>query len=271
MSIEITLHPKSASRDNLRQLLVDLGYVRCGHLWDWPKDSLHFHWFNNADYLSYDGVEATIYRPSSDDQENSSLGACEWALHTRTRSSASPDKDYQDQTIRAARAKFGGSFYNDWHGKNRYTYMETDGRDAVSRGIYLTYEGICRNIKALRFVVPEPLETMQKLVGTKDEILAHADPNRVLYNALVPFALASLEHFFSKSFKVLLRYDTQEEKRLSELNRKVDFEDVIAIKNGTKSLEDVVAGWYSFQNISGIHKAFKDWLDIDFWKIVRRK
>jgi hypothetical protein len=48
-------------------------------------------------------------------------------------------------------------------------------------------------------------------------------------------------------------------------------EDVIAIKDGAKSIEDVVADWYSFQNIASIHKAFSDWFGIDFWKIIRRK
>jgi hypothetical protein len=117
MSLEMILHPKSASRDDLRRLLLELGYAPCLHLWDWPKGSLHFQWFNNTDYLSYDGVEATINRPSSDEYQ---LGACEWAFHTRTRASASPaDKDHQDRTIRAARAACGGHVYNDWHVRNR--------------------------------------------------------------------------------------------------------------------------------------------------------
>ena len=48
---------------------------------------------------------------------------------------------------------------------------------------------------------------MQKLVGTKLEPLAQTDPTRVLYNALVPFVLAALEHFFSQAFRILLRYN----------------------------------------------------------------
>jgi hypothetical protein len=133
MSIEIILHPKAARREDIANLLKDLGYRPCEHLWDWPKGSLNFHWFERNDYLSYDGVEATVYKPSSDEH---GLGACEWALHTRTRVWANPaDKNHQDGTIHAARAKFGGNFYNDGHGKNRYTRREPDGRDAVSRGI----------------------------------------------------------------------------------------------------------------------------------------
>jgi hypothetical protein len=264
VSLEIILHPKAASRDNIARRLRDLGYRPTKHLWDWHKDSLNFHWFEHTDYLSYDGVEATIYKASSDKHQ---LGACEWALHTHTRSSASPaDKDHQDETIRSARAKFGGNFYNDWHGRNRYTRREPDGRDAVSRGIYISYEIICQHIRDVRYATPPPTGDFAKLAE-----LAVIDPTRVLYNALVPFALASLESFFSSCFKILLRYDTKAQEKLRQQSRKVDFEDVIAVKNGARTVEDIVADRYSFQNIASIDRAFSEWFGIDFWAIIRKR
>ncbi len=52
--------------------------------------------------------------------------------------SASPDdKEHQNKTIREARRKFGGNFYNDWYGRNRYISVRADGRDAVSRAMFL--------------------------------------------------------------------------------------------------------------------------------------
>lgn len=270
MSIEIILHPKAASRDDIARLLKDLGYRSSKQLLDSPKDSLNFHWFEHTDYLSYDGVEATVYKASSDEHQ---LGDCEWALHTRTRSSASPaDKDHQDETIRSARAKFRGNFYNDWHGRNRYTRREPDGRDAVSRGIYITYEIICQHISAVRYATPPPTAGLEKLAGTKLEALAEIDPTRVLYNALVPFALASLESFFSSCFKILLRYDTKAQEKLRQQSREVDFERRNRRKKcGVRSVEDIVADGYSFQNIKSIHSAFSEWFGIDFWNIIRRR
>ena len=270
MSIEVTLHPKRAGRDDLRKFLQEQGYLPCEHLWDWPKGSLNFHWYEYADYLSYDGVEATIYKSSSDEHQ---LGPCEWALHTRTRSSASPaDKDQQDKTIRLARTKFGGNFYNDWHGKNRYTRRESDHRDAPSRGIYLTYKSVTNYISAVKYSV-SMTEGLKVRTGDKkiEELMGTIDPMRVLYNALVPFYVAIIENFFSRCFKILLRYDAQAQEKLKQQSRKVELGDVIAIKNGDKNLEDVVAEWYSFQNIDSIHKAFSEWLGIDFWKIIRTK
>lgn len=268
MSIEITLYTKSKRRDNIHRLLKGLGYQPSGHLWDWPPGSMHFFWFEDKDFLSYDGVGATIYKPSSDEF---ALGSCEWALHTRTRSSASPaDKDHQDETIRAIRAELGGNFYNDWHGRNRYTHCGPDGRDAVARGLFLAYEGIRDRLRSIQFATPQPSPELEKLAKNKKLApLATIDPTRVLYNALVPFAVALLEAFFSRSFKILMRYDSKAQEKLAQQSRKIDMEDVIAIRNGIKSLEDVVADWYSFQNLDSIHKAFSEWLRIDFWSTTR--
>lgn len=271
MSIEVVLHPMNATRDQLRRFLEQRGYQTTAHLWDWPKGSLNYHWFDETDYRSFTGVEATIY-PPTDENELKKLVPCEWALHTRTREFASPvDKEEQNALIRSARKLFGGSFYNDWQGKNRYTPIEKDRRDAPARGIYLAYEFVSYNITAVRFALPEPNEGLEKLVGTKLEALATVDPTRVLYNALIPFAVAALEYFFSQCFKILLRYDTAARKRLGQQTRKIELSDALAIESGTKGIEDVISDWYSFQNISSIHNAFSDWFGIDFWKLLRKR
>ena len=203
MSIAVSFHPTRSSRDELKKLVRELGFTPSGRLWDWPKGSLHFHWFDEVDYQSFDGVEATICPPSED--AKATLGNCTWALHTRTRASASPaDREQQNNLIRLAQARFGGSFYNDCFGRNRYTKVTPDARDAPTRGIYLAYEIVTDNIRAVRFALPEPQKSLERLVGTKLEPLSHADPAHVLYNALVPFAVAALEHFFSRCFKILL-------------------------------------------------------------------
>jgi hypothetical protein len=268
MSIEIILHTQAKRREDISRVLKTLGYQPSNHLWEWPTGSMHFAWFEAKDFLSYNGVEATVYKPSEDHHQ---LGNCLWALHTRTTISASPaDKNQQDATIRAIRADFGGNFYNDWRGRNRYTNTSPDGRDAVARGIYLAYSGIHDRLRAVRFATPSLSPQMEKLAADKTfGVLAQTDPNRVLYNALVPFAVATLEAFFSRTFKILLQYDNKAQERLAKQSRKIDMPDVMAIRDGSKSLEDVVADWYSFQNLDSIHSAFSEWLRIDFWKIIR--
>jgi hypothetical protein len=107
--------------------------------------------------------------------------------------------------------------------------------------------------------------------GSHLAALARYDPVRVLYNALVPFAVAALEHFFGQAFRILLHYDEQAQKHLREQAKKVEIQDVIAISEGRKTIEQVVADWYSFQNLASIHNAFKEWLGIDFWGLLRQR
>lgn len=275
MSLEIILYPNKATRADLSRMLVDLGYVRCGHLWDWPKGSLHYRWFGVENFESFDGIEATIFKPSDDTH---GLGPCEWALHTRTRSSGSPaDKNYQNDTIRLARKMFGGSFYNDWHGKNRYSPLWEDPRDAVSRGIYLTYTYALHYTSAVIFSIQTTSDSFlpEKQIKQQDKHIRDTvnqnHPMRILYNALIPFCVSVLENFFGNCFKILLRYEANTELKLSRSGRKIEIEDTIAIRDGKLRLEDVVARWYSFQNLASIHKAYSEWLDIDFWKIIRQK
>src|SRR5262249_41439857 len=97
------------------------------------------------------------------------------------------------------------------------------------------------------------------------------DPVRVLYNALVPFAVAAIERFFGQVFRILLRYDLDARSRLPDQKTKIPIDDVLAISSGQKTIEDVVAEWYSFQNIQSSHKAFSDWFGIDLWGLLRRR
>ncbi len=270
MSTEITLYPKNGSREKLRKILLGLGFKRTSHLWKWPPGSLHYAWFDTTDFRSFDGVEASIYLPSEDEKKK--YGYCEWALHTRTRASASPaDKEMQNLTIREGRKQCDGNFYNDSYGVNRYTQVEADNRDPASRGIYLSYEFAQLNIKAVRYALPKPNEGFEKMVGTDLEPLSTADPARVLYNALIPFAVAVVEYFFSQSFKILLHYEPRARDRLRQQNRKIEAADVLAIERGDKTLEDVIANWYSFQNIASINNAFSEWIGLDFWKLLRQR
>ena len=137
--------------------------------------------------------------------------------------------------------------------------------------ISLFIEYVTNNIRAVQFVLPEPNENFEKFIGTNLEPLSEIDPTRVLYNAIIPFVVAALEHFFSCCFKILLQYDPKAQERLKRQSRKIEMSDVLLVQSRKKTVEDIVVGWYSFQNINSIHIAFKEWFDIDIWNILRQK
>ena len=268
MSVEIWLHPGKATKKQLREFLSSRGFVECDHIFPWGRGALHFHWFESRDFISYDGVEATIYKPEDDPR---GLGECTWALHTRTRSSGSPgDKQFQIDTINFARRQFGGKFYNDWGGKNRHMAAPEQTRDAPSRGLYLAYESVTGHIEAVKYALPEETQGMKNLAGTPLEVLAQNDPSRVIYNAIVPFAVASIEGFLGNAFRILIKYDSGAQDYLAKQSKKVDFEDAREIAAGNLSVEDVVARWFSFQNPASAQKAYSEWLGIDLKGLLRQ-
>lgn len=80
MGRDVTLYPNKASREDLKKYLEDLGFVKCGHFWDWPKGTLNYSWFDYEDFKSIDGVSADVYPLSGDDLN---ITGNEWALHVR--------------------------------------------------------------------------------------------------------------------------------------------------------------------------------------------
>ena len=127
------------------------------------------------------------------------------------------------------------------------------------------------SVSAVQYALPDPTPSLESLVGTDLERLSEMDPQRVFYNALVPFALAAVEHFFSRAFKILLEFNPQAPERLQRQTRKVEMAEALSIAEGETSIEDVVVGWYSFQNLNGIHRAFNEWFEMDIRQILRRR
>jgi hypothetical protein len=226
-------------------------------------------WFEQDDFKSLVGVEATIFPLESDARKK--YGAGDWALHTRTRAGASSfDREKQNAVIRAARREFGGTFTNDWHGVNRYTPVESEASKPCERGIASTYNLVRNRVDAVIYTVLKPIIDFPK-ESLLEDLARFGDPARVLYNALLPFALAAVEHFFGRCFAILLRYDPAAQKRLVAETRKVDMADVLAIEKGNLAVEDLVVGWYSFQSIDGINRAYSDWFAINFWSLLRSR
>lgn len=270
MSIEIVLYPKRTSKGDLTEALIDLDFQRSGNVMPWPSDSEHFFWYQPEEFVSFEGVEATVYRPSAFGE--SDQPECKWAVHTRTRAWASSGDQYkQNETIRAVRKRFGGSFYNDAAGTNRYTVIEDDPRGPIERGVYLVALFIFERLRMLEYALPEEWEPPETTLDELAELIAENSPSRLVFNALIPFLVATIEYFFGEVFRVLLSHDPDAQQRLTKQVRKVEFSDLLAATRGERSVEDVVASWYSFQNLNSAHKAFQEWFDIDLRGTLYRR
>ncbi len=282
MSIEIWQFPKSATVNQLKDCLLDLGYVRCKNMfWTGPTGTISFFWEERKDFMSTSGVDASIFPLDAEWQEAWHTHA-EWALRTRTSIWASTfDQSFQNETVKHIRKAFGGSFYNDHFGNNRYIVIECKKSTPVSRGIYGVVTELQEELDKLEHALPA--EMIQEVFGAGGEIgessnhirmlkfAKQLDPVRIVYNALVPFLVAVIEHFFRECFEIMLKYNPLALKKLEEQNRKLSFSEAVAINRSELTIEHVASGWYSFQNLESIQKAYKDVLDIDIWKLLHSR
>lgn len=62
MGRDLCLYTDNANKGELVSFVRSFGKVRVTeHLWDWPKGSVHFHWFDEDDYKTTTGVELTLF------------------------------------------------------------------------------------------------------------------------------------------------------------------------------------------------------------------
>jgi len=272
MGRDITLHPKKATRNELKNYLEDLGFQKCKHLWEWPKGTLNYSWFDHVDFKSIDGVSADIYPVSNDELH---ISGNKWALHVRNANIASwHDVKMLNDVLKGAKRLFGGNIVGDY-GRNRYAPLWDDHSTPISRGISSLYNHIHQEISSVKHALPEP---SIKLPSPEDKssseffnFMHSLDPSRVIYNGLVPFAVAMFEYFFSQAFQVLIKYDSFAIEKRAMHKQKIDFDVLLEIEKGKISIENIIAKNFTFQNLNHLNKAYKEWLNIDVREVLYKK
>jgi hypothetical protein len=278
MSVEVTLYTKTATKNGLIKFLQANGFQKTRHVFDEMNtpEMLHFMWFGFNNYESTTGVEATVLKASEDSRKK--FNCSDWILHTRTRASGSiEDKQKQNETIRIARQQFGGTFYNDWYGTNKYTNL-SDYREfsPLEKGISIITSNSLEKLSQIRDCLNGYRNEMSEtLANIKPEsmraILVSKDPSIVLYNSLMPFLVSIIEYFFGQIFSNCIKYHESSRRLLAEEKIKIEISDVISILEKEYSLEQIVTQSYNFQNLDSINKAFKKYILFDVRAILSQK
>lgn len=256
MGRDLRLYPKNASKAELVSFIKSFGQIQpSSHLWDWPKGTRHFFWFDDTDHRSTTGVEITVF-PVRDSERSLSHG--EWAIHVRNTYSATwHDVEMLNRILRTGRKKFGGDIYGDY-GKNRYAPLWKDTSTPISRGFAWVYRMTHDNIGSVSHALPTELN-LGKGDTELDNIIRSFDPTRVIYNGLVPFLVSVLEFYLKNTFVIALKYDPIAQGKIKDLRR-----EVASVANpGAKSTEESIADSISFQDLRNVRKAFRKWLDVD--------
>jgi hypothetical protein len=274
MGRDVTLYPRKASRSELKEYLEALGFQKCKHLWDWPRGTLNYSWFDEREFRSIDGVSADVYPVSNEELQ---ISGHEWALHVRNLYSASwHDVKMLNDVLRGARKLFGGTIRGDY-GTNRYAPLWKDESTPISRGVAAIFQRVDQDLRAVKFALPDsvmprpPIEPTDTRMRDFVEFTQSLDPARVIYNGLVPFAVSMFEYFFSRVFRVLIAYDPYALERRESHNHRVTFSTLLQVSAGVRTVEDVIAAAYTFQNLDQLNKAYREWLNIDVRRLMYKK
>lgn len=278
MSVEITLYAKQATKTGLIKFLTTNNFQKARHFLDEMNtpDMISFMWFGFDNYESTTGVEATLIKASNDDKQK--YNCSDWILHTRTRASGSfEDKQKQNEIIKTARQQFGGTFYNDWYGTNKYTNLADYSKlSPLEKGISLIASNSLEKLSQIRdCLTGYKNEMSETLANIKPEsmraLLISKDPSIVLYNSLMPFLVSILEYFFGQIFANYIKYNKSSRHLLTEEKLKIEISDVISILEKETSIEQIITQSYNFQNLDSINKAFKKYILFDVRATLSQK
>ncbi len=278
MSVEITLYTKSATKTGLTRLLDENGFQKVDHVIEELNNekNLHYMWFGFENHESNVGVEATVYKVSDSDKND--YKCSDWILDTRTRAGGSyEDKEKQNEIIRVARKRFGGTFYNDWYGTNRYIDLaDYDKLHPHEKAIFSikenAFEKLYQIINCLESYKNPMSEHLQSIGDNMlGDLLRTKDPSIVLYNGLIPFLVSVIEYFFGETFVNFITYDSSARELITDEKVKIGVSEVVKIQNKETSLERIISETYNFQNLDSINKAFKKHIKIDVFAVLSKR
>lgn len=79
------------------------------------------------------------------------------------------------------------------------------------------------------------------------------------------------EYFSSQAFQILISYDEFALEKRKIHQTKIEFSAVLDIQSKKRTIENLIAEGYTFQNLNQLNKAYKDWLNIDVRGVLYKK
>lgn len=238
--------PAGTNLKRVLQIVDLLGYRRMRDTLRVPNMVSSYHWYDEADYRSWYGVELQVYK------ENGQI-----AIDTRSTVSRSHwDLLRQNKTIALIRDLFGGHFDTD-AGRNRYWRPDEPPPSPLVSGCFLARWQFHNSLmKARIYLSSRKLDgniARDKSSGWK--FMDHINPRLLSNNLLIPFIIAVWEEYFRSTFVAVLKCADRREQVLKKARLSHNHLEHIAI--GRKSIEQAVSECFSFQRPSLIGENFR--------------
>lgn len=265
MSIELLLYCKKAPTvSEIEQVIIPLGFKLEKKFSD--KEHLVYYWFEEKDLTSLRGCWLSWHTKEIEEAPKGILTVFDAKTFAGR---SSEDLDMQNNVIKALEKKFGGSVWNDDTGKWSYLRNDVPKLSYPEKRCGLVYLTMKENIGRIKIVASDVSTKVEP--SLKELGLSSFDKNIIVNNLLVPFMVSSLEDFL-KSFLISYIESQSEVKELVYgQNRKLEYAKVRELVDGKTTIAECEANNYNFQNLGSANSAFKQFVEVDLYRIWSRR
>lgn len=256
---------KSATKTAIEEVIYPLGFKPV----DESSKELYYYYFQEENYESVRGVQLSVSKADPKDRE------IPRGTHTifMARTAAFrcyEDIEMQNNVIRKLRSVFGGSVYND--DEERYAYVENDVTrlSPAEKRCGFVYLNFHDNIERATWAASE-LDPNYEKRKQLDEELSSLDKGLIVNNLIAVHLVSVLETFLKDLFIAYIEMHPDLQQKIFDRQSKVDYQTLRALLEEEKSLAEVEADYYTFQNLKSANLAYSTFLQINLFEIWDRK
>lgn len=265
MSVYLYLYSKeSPNRESIEQVILPLGFE--------PIDDFTgrwYHWLKTENYESMNGCKLFIEKP--DPQERQIPRGTKTIFYAATHGLTTyEDTAMQNNVIRKLKSVFGGAVYND--GDGRYAYVKNDRPrlSSAEKRCGLVYNNFNLNTGRAQIATADfsPYYAKRKEL---DSELASFDSGLIINSLVAVFLVSTFETFLKDLFIAYVETHPKLEEKIFKRTSKIDFQTLKLLLGKEKSLAEVEADYYTFQNLPSANSAYSTYLQINLFKLWNRK
>lgn len=268
MSLDLLLRSKSKpTAEEIESIIVPLGWERAEY---GSGKGISYRWFHREHYESLRGAWLFIYQGADLDEEDLPKGTLT-LFHSYSNVGRSyEDLEAQNEVLRALRKAFGGSVFDPQESKCAYLVNNEPRFTPAEKACGLAYFNFQNNVGRASLLIERVGERAVRL-GELIPAMLTLDSAILRNNTIVPFLVATLEAFLKELFVAYLDMHPSVQERIYEKKSKLEYAQLRQLLSGDRTLAELEADDYVFQNLDSANAAYKRYLDIDIYTVLNTR
>jgi len=254
----------SPKRKSVEKLILSLGFEPV----DEPSGRWYW-WFKTENYESIRGCKLYIEKADPIDKEVPK-GTRTVFISSTNAGGSYEDLEMENNVIRKLKSFFGGLVYNPQ--EERYGYLKNNipRLSPAEKRCGFVYNHFRNNLGRAMFAAAD---LDPKFAGFKqiDEELATLDRSLITNNLVTVFLVSILETFLKDLFITYIKMHPEKQEMVFSKTSKIDYQTLRELLEKKKSLAELEADSYTFQNLASANAAYSTYVKINLFKLWSKK